>query len=944
MLTKINTYEGVPIGNKNFDEFFNYVREFLSANFNFSTYLNEQGGGFFPRNENPPYFSYVQKGAYNFFMPTIEQDDLYGSDGNEFFKFTKYGPTTENPEVLTWELLPTLGSFVDGFYEFSNDSITQKVLPYNPVNLSETSTDGYNFVSFNGVYQEPVKNYGFSISTPSGENAFRKQSLRLFNIQLGAESPVPIDSSKRFKSGLGYSAFPFVPSTGISFNEFSSLFNQELVFENTNFSIGGHILLTRETSIVGVTEKAYQYVPRDETSGTSVKLGHYKVIDSANGKIKLNISFSQLDSLITTSERASSLSEFSSEEGIYENLKFHVVSPEQLFFDPQENVTNYRSSYGPVYTGNENEVLVVEVFESNGVYQVNDDVESIATFPGDIILQDDTGVYDNSFILALSYPAEVNIEKYINNQKNNYHLDVFRLYYHAGNSGNPTISQSGVDVPNIFAFVEHNPSSWYNKRNSDGEYLPVNRTINSYLSFINLNERNSSEFSDVVVFDPNKAFTVSDALTLAELADVIPKNEEFFSGEDDGHTVVYDSSEQRFLSTPFTLGNLTNVASFESQSPSFNNQVLTYNNETQTWSPKRVVDALTYTPVNKGGDTIRPFSASDSGRLEYDEGNPMTLFDNELDVGVDSNQTLTSKEYVLEAVSQNITTLNRFVSESQQSDIGFVLKRFTDQDLPGNSNVAFYWNEVNDSFTFGTTTESLVQNDSIELDSLWLSITDSGTFVENNLSVTGTIDQDGIPVLTQNDVGDSLPSLQNGFVNQSTYLSNSFVTNPNFWVVPGNLEGSSQPEGVISYVPIELHEPVNISKFAVEVLSVDSGESSVDFALYSSNSSGLPDQRTIFGSIDGINTVGVHDYEFSPSLTIDAGLYWLATLITTTSGTVDYRGTKVENPFVLPRENPFDSDYVLSSAPNQTSLPTDAVYSFSENNISSSIAMSIQVA
>ena len=84
MITRLNTYEGVPLGAGNFEEYLAYVRSFLGANFGFSTNIMGNDGGFFESD----LFVYTSKGAapqsgIHAFSPSgsVEAGNLFGREG-----------------------------------------------------------------------------------------------------------------------------------------------------------------------------------------------------------------------------------------------------------------------------------------------------------------------------------------------------------------------------------------------------------------------------------------------------------------------------------------------------------------------------------------------------------------------------------------------------------------------------------------------------------------------------------------------------------------------------------------------------------------------------------------------------------------------------------------------------------------------------------------------
>jgi len=711
MLTKINTYEGVPVGSQNFEEFFDYVRDFLSANFNFSTYLSQELGGYFPRDS----FTYVRKGSTTqntwFFTPSTSTANLYGSKNNEFYQFEILGDKTKAPQVYSWEVLPTKSSLSNNAssYQFVNTDLNDnKVLPYNPTfyipsreistsnvytaqnsgsyfitftatdagsdsasaniiidvdgsdeiigsvsdgatkdfykvvdNISagnvislEASTGdvtfsnirieyqanvkpGYNYVSYSGIYQSQIVP---SFSNPG--SGFSEQTVTIPSLKLGAESPKPVTSTGRFYRDLAYGENS---ALGINANELTSEFNNQLEFKYTNFSLGAFIILKRVVN----SNTYYVYVPEDTKTSGAVTSGTYRVIDSSIGKVEFNLSETQLDALTGTSESFNSLADKQKQ------IRFFIVSAEQLLTDRRENITYYRSRHGEIYNGNLDDVELLSLTPVGNTLSVNTITENIISFSGSALFQDLTGSFDSSIVVALNYTGVPNLSEYTKVQETSYVPDVFEFYYHAGISANNPNTSSSVK-----AFVEENESSWYNKKSLDGSFTPVNRGVSHYISFITGSEASSSAFFNETVFDPKTIFSVADVLNLKDLGDVRSEDgDETFTIDDDGNILLYNSSENKFESKPFTLGGLTDVDTLGVT----NNQVIAYNSNNGTWQVRKVDGAtgiLGYDPVRIGFPI--------NGRLAYSTS-----------VGsigdTDSQLALANKGYVESYVNNAVT-------------------------------------------------------------------------------------------------------------------------------------------------------------------------------------------------------------------------------------------------------------------------------------------------
>jgi len=727
MLTQINTYEGVPVGSKNIEEFFDYVREFLGANFDFSTDLATGNGGYFSKDD----FSFILKGdpatsatSATFFQPSVENNaDIFGRFNNEYYKFRTLGSIANEPKVYTWELLPTKNSAVEtsNFYIFENTDFSNRTLPYNPVayvnsdefatfsdlttpysaqqdgvytvaitvnnvdaqqyditlngvdlgiveeysggNVTDvfvfnvtgvTASDniglnnntgvtnvtvsyratvfpGYSAVTYNGITQARNTGYQNVISTTLGE--FRTQSLNFTRLFYGAESPVPVDQFEKFNKNVLYGSNE---ANGISVNELISLFNNELHFNYTNFTLGAHIVLVRENSL---GEKNYVYMSKDLSNTGPVTSGTYQVLDSSEGTIQLNISETQLDNLTFSNESFTNLADKQA------NIRFFVVSAEQLLVDRRNDITNYRSRYGRVYTGQDSLVELLSIEQAGEVITVNSTFNNVVTSEGDNLLRDAIQEYENATVLALRYPAVPNISEYTRVQNTRFVPDTFQLYFTAGIPGAPNQN-------NVRAFVEQNDSSWYNQAASDGSFNPVNRSVSTYISYAVESELSDSS---IEFFNPTNVFSISDLITLKGLGDVKNVNGgSTFSGADDQTILKYNSSSNggEFIATDHVLNTLNDVNISTGVAI---NQVLTFNGV--DWVAKTVsgaTGALGFTPLNRSGDTL-----SGPGRLEY--SSPMPYTNN-----FDSDNTLATKQYIDEAIPTLVdeTYVNSFTIDA----------------------------------------------------------------------------------------------------------------------------------------------------------------------------------------------------------------------------------------------------------------------------------------
>lgn len=577
MIVKLNTYEGVPIGGSNFSDFLSYVRGFLGANFGFSVNALDNQGGYF-EDDAFVYTWYPATGGNEavFFVPSDKEiGSLFGKKDGEFFRFEVKNASVEAPQSYKWTVLLTDHSESEStrlLYE-NNLSPAVKQLPYRPLRLVDGSyySHGYHDVRVNGIPQNLGSgDVSFFYSTTSPDYA--RQEFSLNQLTLGAEHPEPMLNGRYDPSFVD-------PENGISKSVFSSEHDSTLSFEHTNFSLdfGAHILLWRK---VGSSNK-FAYVPQDLGSSSQILPGHFKVLDFARGTIKLNISSSQLNSLLLDGESVSDVNT---------DITFVVVSAEHLKEESLGGVGHYYTRYGKIYSGDSSGVLLAEyIFDGvqNLVRQIpeSDYFSSI----GDLLLQDTNRRYDDGVILGIRYkaiPISGELEK---SQLTRYRPDTVQFYYSSG-----IIKQSSIPNNTVRCIIETNPSSWYNRDVLDAEYFPVNRTVEAYYSLIFSYEEGMFEES----FNPDSPFKIVDTVGLEDLNDV--------SGISTGDVVYYDGSS--FVGRGFRLENLLDV---QSGTPS-NNSLLQYRTSpspaqwrhrtlTQVLSGESISAAINYTTAVSNG-------------------------------------------------------------------------------------------------------------------------------------------------------------------------------------------------------------------------------------------------------------------------------------------------------------------------------------------------------
>lgn len=569
MIVKLNTYEGVPIGGNNFDDFLEYVRKFLGANFGFSTNVLDNQGGYFS-DDDFVYNSELGAGGPThegvFFGPNVKDvGSLFGRKDNEYYRFEVLS-TSPAPQVYKWTTLLTEGvSTTSDVLSFENvNQNTDRQLPYRPVFFSNSLNAydyGYYDVRINGVPQDLLGDdtaHSYLYSPPS----FSQQIFEFSELTFGAEHPLPIIDGRYDSSFID-------PLNGVNRQTLNNTYNNTLRFEYTNFSLdfGAHILLWRE-GIGGVNR--FVYIPQDLSSSEAVSPGTFKVLNFSTGEIKLNIISSQLNSLLFEGETVLDVDT---------DIEFVVVSAEQLKEEFIGGIGHYYTRYGKVYNGESADALLAE-YIFDGTQNLVREIPQTDYFSGvgDLLLQDTNRRYDDGVILGIRYKAVPSSTELALVQRNRYKPDTIQFYYNAG-----IVKQNTVSNSTIRSMVETNPSSWYNRDVLDAEYFPVNRTNEAYHTFLLSSEE--TLFDDT--FDPNLSFQIVDTIGLQDLNDVTtPGNNQVlifngttftginytlsalldtsFTGVSDGNLIQYDSGSwrNRALSTVLSSSELSSHISY----------------------------------------------------------------------------------------------------------------------------------------------------------------------------------------------------------------------------------------------------------------------------------------------------------------------------------------------------------------------------------------------
>lgn len=661
MLTHLKTYEGVPIGRNNFEDFMGYIRGFLGANFGFSTNALVNDGGFFAGDN----FTYIEKGGPGntetgvFFTPadsSYDPGNLFGkgTNTNEYFRFDVLSVAAAEPQVYTWELLPTDTKTASSPFTFSNTSFADKQLPYRPMYAKTTSAYDYGYagIRFNGI---PQNSADYSLVYTPGAG-FAQQSLSISKLTLGAEYIDPV-LNDRFSEEITYNSTTYStvdPANGITWTLLTdtTVLNSRVKFPHTNFSIdfGGHILLWRQ---VGGSHY-YAYIPQDTSSGNTVKTGYYKVVDYSSGEIELNISISQLNQLLDPADS------WTTDQQKKDGLQFIIVSAEQLEeVATSASTTNYYSRYGDIYDGNDAQVQLLQ-YLFDGQNNIIQEIPSVlySSVAGNLLLQDSTQQYSDGVVLALTYKATPDKAKMVTSQFNRYRPDTLQLYYSSGIRKDTLPNPADSTHADIRAMVEQNPTSWYNRDVLDADYYPVNRGIDTSIVYLTTTETGSADFTGIVTFDPNQAFKIVDTIGLKDLNDVMGTDgtTAFSTMVANNNTSLdntilkYDYASQDFVAVAHVLNEINDV----NTSGAINNYVLTYDSGTTSWKPKAVAGTgsiIGYTPLARtGGTAPGDYTLGSGQRLFYSTSMPYS--------GTYGNNTLTTKQYADEGVANHNSQSN----------------------------------------------------------------------------------------------------------------------------------------------------------------------------------------------------------------------------------------------------------------------------------------------
>lgn len=474
MIIKYNFYDGIPVGVREFQEYFDTIKKSANASLLFA---------FFESNEE---VINTTVGGYLESAPVIIKELPTGITGSSayvlsgvkgtgtlFLKGTAYFDTYEIPlindindlHVASWDILATLGNYkADGNLHFS---LAETNFPLRVIRKKEGTQvleKGLYDIRYNGIPQ-------INDSSTVYDNAGRLVGLRFNKLVLGAEYPYPV-LSKKFVPLHRPQALSFY-KTRFASNARLGYF--DLMFPHSNFVIEGAIVILRRVAPNGTV--LYLNVLQDTTSGPAVKANRFKVVDRARGILRFNLS----DDFITNLKLVSTEPDA--------NVTFEIICPEILTEEVSNNVVYYRSRYGGIsYSASENAEILRYV--DNGTRLEPIPTQKLSTSNNDIILYEKK-TRTPSTILAVRYFADPIIDP--KKQTNKYFPDIFTLFFSNG------IITSVPD--DILGSLEINKTSWYNWDASVAEYKPVHRLERANIGLI---EKVDIPYTTGIVFNPRQ--------------------------------------------------------------------------------------------------------------------------------------------------------------------------------------------------------------------------------------------------------------------------------------------------------------------------------------------------------------------------------------------------------------------------------------------------------
>jgi hypothetical protein len=402
------------------------------------------------------------------------------NDSNELFALPTSFLTSDyaTPGVSTWQLplsFISRVSFSPGQinYVYKSETLPFSFNKIDPSDYIDAKTDfnqgsyerGFILHTLNGVPQISENSYSpelfYSVDLLSSD-----EILELKSIRLGAEYPTPVYSNSNNHqyadeviwgfSGINAS---FISSDALGGIEYQN----KLRFPYTDFTLDAALLLIHK-KVSGL--ETYYYIPRDSINSPvdPVKENHYRVIDPSSGLVEFNFNLN-----LTTSA----------------GDRFLIVSVEQLSQVITNNVTEYFSSYGKLYSPTSNTSFSTKILSFDSSLLLAESFETtlpeLGVIPstkilgsgGGPILADSENEFDALTLYAFSYPGRVDADEFVRLQVNSYEPDIIDIYYYCGTSAANFVK---TDFPYpVYIKILDNKISWYNRGINFLTYDLVNR-------------------------------------------------------------------------------------------------------------------------------------------------------------------------------------------------------------------------------------------------------------------------------------------------------------------------------------------------------------------------------------------------------------------------------------------------------------------------------------
>jgi hypothetical protein len=390
------------------------------------------------------------------------------NDSNELFALPTSFLTSDyaTPGIANWKLPLSFLSKISlapgqTNYVYGTDSLPFSFNRIDPSEYTAAKTDftegsyekGFVLHTVNGVPQIGDSDYSQNLFY-STELLTSDDLLELKSLRLGAEYPTPVYANPNNhqyadEAILGFSDINFSNTSQDSLggNEYLN----QLRFPYTDFTLEATLLLVHRKVSGGET---YYYIPRDVVTSPidSVRENHYRVSDPASGLVEFNFNLSLNTSV---------------------GDKFLIVSAEQLSQIITNDVTEYFSSYGKLYSPTANNSFTTKILSFDSSLLLTESFEAalpelnvipstkILGSGGGPILADSEGEFDSFTIYAFSYPGRVDADEFIRLQVNSYEPDIIDIYYYCGTPASNLV-ETTAPYP-VYIKLLDNKIAWYNR-------------------------------------------------------------------------------------------------------------------------------------------------------------------------------------------------------------------------------------------------------------------------------------------------------------------------------------------------------------------------------------------------------------------------------------------------------------------------------------------------